>query len=55
MTARAALEAVERSYETLRHEGRLPATFEVVYGHAWAPMARITADGKPIIPIKVQR
>ena len=24
-------------YETLRKEGKLPATFEVVYGHAWNP------------------
>lgn len=55
MTARAILEAVERSYETMRREGRLPATFEVVYGHAWAPAARTTADGKPIIPIKARR
>lgn len=25
------------AYETLRREGKLPATFEVVYGHAWKP------------------
>lgn len=25
------------AYETLRHDGKLPATFEVVYGHAWKP------------------
>ena len=55
MTARKTLDAVERSYETMRREGRLPATFEVVYGHAWAPMGRTMGDGKPIIPIKVQR
>lgn len=24
-------------YETLRRDGKLPATFEVVYGHAWKP------------------
>jgi len=52
MTARAALEAVGRNYETLRRDGRLPATFEIVYGHAWAPQPRMTADGRPIIPIK---
>lgn len=27
-------------YETLRRDGRLPATFEVVYGHAWKPQSR---------------
>jgi len=52
MTARAALAAVERNYEVLRRDGRLPATFEVIYGHAWAPQLRTTADGRPIIPIK---
>lgn len=25
------------AYEALRHGGKLPATFEVVYGHAWKP------------------
>ncbi|MDA8382544.1 MAG: malonyl-ACP O-methyltransferase BioC [Betaproteobacteria bacterium] len=28
--------ALEAAYERFRREGRLPATFEVVYGHAWA-------------------
>ena len=37
MTARAALASVERNYETWRRDGRLPATFEVVYGQAWVP------------------
>ena len=25
-------------------DGRLPATFEVVYGHAWKPLPRVSAD-----------
>jgi malonyl-CoA O-methyltransferase len=36
LTGRRKLTAVERHYETLRRDGRLPATWEVVYGHAWA-------------------
>jgi len=52
MTARATLAAVERNYEAMRRDGRLPATFEVIYGHAWAPQPRTTADGKPVIPIR---
>jgi malonyl-CoA O-methyltransferase len=52
MTARATLAAVERNYEATRRDGRLPATFEVVYGHAWVPQPRSTVDGKTIIPIK---
>jgi len=49
MTARATLAAVERNYETLRRDGRLPATFEVVYGHAWAPeAAKLPAGQQPV-------
>ena len=28
------------AYETFRQDGQLPATYEVVYGHAWAPLPR---------------
>lgn len=30
---------VEREYERHRHAGVLPASYEVVYGHAWSPIA----------------
>lgn len=36
-------------YETLRHEGRLPATFEVIQGHAWKAEPRTTEDGRAIV------
>ncbi|KAA3652610.1 MAG: methyltransferase domain-containing protein [Proteobacteria bacterium] len=36
-------------YEALRTSGRLPATFEIVYGHAWKAAPRTTADGHAII------
>lgn len=47
LTGRAALEAVSRHYEKSRRDGRLPATFEVVYGHAWKPeeAKQRSADG----------
>ena len=54
MTARATLAAVERNYAAFRRDGRLPATFEVIYGHAWVPPPRVTADGRPIIAIKAK-
>jgi malonyl-CoA O-methyltransferase len=54
LTGRARLAALEANYERFRRDGRLPATFEVVYGHAWKPEPRRTADGKPIIPIRSQ-
>ncbi|HPM25465.1 MAG TPA: malonyl-ACP O-methyltransferase BioC [Phycisphaerae bacterium] len=36
LTGRHALAAMSAKYETLRRDGALPATYEVVYGVAWA-------------------
>jgi len=52
LTGKARLTAVTRAYEPLRRDGKLPATFEVVYGHAWKPLPRVTASGKRVIDIK---
>lgn len=42
-------------YERLRADGRLPATFEVVYGHAWVNDKKPKlADGQHIIEFKIQ-
>lgn len=38
LTGARRLAAVERAYETFRTDGRLPATYEVVYGTAWTPV-----------------
>ncbi len=37
------------NYEKLRRDGKLPATYEVIYGHAWKPQPRATRDGAAII------
>jgi len=37
------------NYESLRSNGKLPATYEVVYGHAWKPQPKQAADGRAII------
>jgi len=37
------------AYESLRDGGRLPATFEVVYGHAWRGEPKRRADGRSIV------
>ncbi len=50
LTGRARLAAVERTYERHRKHGRLPASYEVVYGHAWAPLQR-PVDGGVAIPL----
>lgn len=34
-----------------REEGRLPARFEIVYGHAWKVAPRKTADGRDVIRV----
>jgi malonyl-CoA O-methyltransferase len=39
LTGRGKFAAMQAVYETFRQEGRLPATYEVVFGQAWAPDA----------------
>lgn len=40
LTGKTRWQKAANHYETLRIEGKLPATFEVVYGHAWKPQPR---------------
>ena len=42
-----------KAYEAFRGPGGLPATYEVVYGHAWAsaPVQRTTPDGETLVPL----
>ena len=42
------LAALEAAYETHRQDGRLPASYEVVYGHAWVPRQKPVAGGVAI-------
>ena len=35
--------------EAMRHAGRIPATFEVIYGHAWKPAPLRTEEGHAIV------
>ncbi len=42
------------NYERLRRDGRLPATFEVIYGHAWAGRKDKLEDGRQVIELKIQ-
>ena len=37
------------NYEQLRRDGRLPATVEVVYGHAWKAAPKVAEDGRAIV------
>ena len=49
MMGKARWARIECNYETLRRDGKLPATFEVVYGHAWKVMPKQSADGRAIV------
>lgn len=53
LTSGARFEAVENAYERSRSDGRLPATVEIVYGHAWrpaGPLRATRADGTAVFP-----
>ena len=43
LTGRGRLAALAQAYERFRRDGRLPASYEVVYGTAWAPKFMPTA------------
>jgi len=46
LTGKGVWQQVIDRYEALRQQGRLPATYEVIYGHAWKPEVR-TVQLKP--------
>ena len=48
------LRQLVQGYERQRNEGRLPATFEIVYGHAWKLQEgpRVTEDGRAVIRVQ---
>jgi len=54
LTGRRAIERMAAAYESERHEGRLPATYEVVFGQAWAPTTPRrprSAPGETRVPV----
>jgi len=54
LTGRQRLAAVEQAYEAHRRDGRLPASYEVLYGIAWAPAQR-RVDGGVAVPVSAVR
>ncbi len=44
---------LEQAYETQRLDGRLPATFEVIYGHAWVGNKLQREDGRQVIQFNI--
>jgi len=49
LTGRGTWERARSAYADLTRDGRVPATVEIVYGHAWKPAPRTTADGGHIV------
>ena len=47
LTGKGRMQAMRAAYEQFRVDGRLPASYEVVYGHAWAPQQ---AQGGVAVP-----
>ncbi|HEY2630113.1 MAG TPA: malonyl-ACP O-methyltransferase BioC [Usitatibacter sp.] len=49
LTGKALWKRMAERYESFRRDGALPATYEVVYGHAWKVAPKRTADGRQVI------
>ena len=49
LTGRRRFERVVDHLRRLAVDGRVPATFEIVYGHAWKAEPRKTDDGLPVV------
>lgn len=55
LTGKGVFDHMRAAYEALRTEGRLRASFEVVYGHAWKPEQRVMDDGRAIVRLHPPR
>ena len=55
LTGKDAYRAMRAAYEELRRDGSLPASFEIVYGHAWKPQPRVSEDGRAIVKFETGR
>ncbi|MEC5387341.1 methyltransferase domain-containing protein [Uliginosibacterium sp. H3] len=52
LTGKGNWQRARQAYDRLRTEGRLPATFEIVYGHAWKTAPKKLEDGRSVISFK---
>ena len=49
MLGKGAWQRLQQNYEALRRDGKLPATYEVVYGHAWKGEKKQAPDEPQVI------
>ncbi len=54
LAGRGFLNNLTQQYEQFRSQGKLPATFEVIYGHAWRPISMRSA-GHEFAPITFKK
>ena len=52
LLGKAAWQRLQQNYEALRRDGKLPATYEVVYGHAWKGEKKAPKGGPQVIDFK---
>jgi malonyl-CoA O-methyltransferase len=55
LMGRTAWQEMRLAYEQLVRDGRLPATLEVIYGHAWKTQPKKTQDGRSIVRLDLKR
>ena len=55
LMGRAAWQEMRIAYEKLAQAGRVPATFEVIYGHAWKTQPKKAQDGRTIVRFEPKR
>ena len=53
LTGRRRFAAVQVAYEAYRQDGRLPATYEVVFGHAWTPPADTRRNSREDVAVSL--
>ena len=49
LSGKGSWQRAREAYERMRREGRLPATVEVIFGHAWKTAPKTTEDGRSIV------
>lgn len=55
LSGKSAWETARRQLDALRRDGRLPATFEIVQGHAWKAQPKTLDDGRAIVRFQPHR
>jgi malonyl-CoA O-methyltransferase len=55
MMGKSAWRKLQQAYESFRRDARLPATYEVIYGHAWAGDKTRLEDGRQIIQFNIRQ